>query len=87
MPVSIRKEDHRIIVKVPVGEVLVMQVHRPLQVPFNIGAAIKEAAWGMIQIHAKKKLDGMKIQAVSMVLEEGNAVVTFDEKFPEGFDG
>ena len=83
MPLSIKKSNGQIIVKLPLGEALSLKVHRPLQAPFNIGAAINEAAWGAINIHGKKLLEGFKPVVVSAVVEGESVVVTFDSAPPE----
>jgi hypothetical protein len=83
MPLSIKKSNGQIIVKFPLGEALSLKVHRPLPVPFNIGAAINEAAWGAINIHAKKLLEGFKPVVVSAVVEGESVVVTFDSAPPQ----
>ena len=83
MPLSIKKTNGQIIVKLPVGEALSLQVHRPLQVPFNIGAAMREAVWGLININAKKMLENFKPEVITSVIENGNIVVTIDSKLPE----
>jgi hypothetical protein len=83
MPLSIRKTNGQIIVTLPLGEALSLQVHRPLQVPFNIGAAMREAVWGLININAKKMLENFKPEVITSVIEDGNLVVTIDSQLPE----
>ena len=83
MPLSIRKTNGQIIVRIPVGEALSLQVHRPLQIPFNLGSAAREAVWGLININAKKMLEGFKPEVITSVIEDGNLVVTIDSKYVE----